>query len=171
MADDVVENWLERVRAQPAADPHYNPILNRPIYTAPPISRGGGAWAPNTGPDPEVLKKRLELRRRGVSPNTWTDALSGLYVNQGERDRELKNILDDYIRSGGIDEESMGWLEGLPRKEKGWLYGKRGPTEASLAELKEDLIWEAAAVRAARQRDLEREAAKQAEEPQKATRE
>jgi hypothetical protein len=116
-------------------------------------------YSSTRAPDPprEVpfWRGRQEFLRRSRPTASWTDALSGLYVSDKAREEGLKNILGDYMSGGGIDEESMEWLQDLPREEAGWLHGPRGPTEDALAKLKEDLIWEAAAVKRRQQMDWE----------------
>lgn len=109
--------------------------------------------------DRPFWRGRQEFLRRSRPTTSWTDALSGLYVSDKAREHELKGILDDYMAEGRIDDESMEWLQGLPRRQEGggggWLHGASGPTEEALAKLKEDLIWEAAAMKRRQQMDWE----------------
>ena len=109
--------------------------------------------------DRPVWRGRQEFLRRSRPTTSWTTALSDLYVSDKDREHGLRNILDDYMTGGGIDDESMGWLQGLARRQEGggggWLHGASGPTEEALAKLKEDLVWEAAAMKRRQQMDWE----------------
>jgi len=98
---------------------------------------------------------RQEGLRRQLPTSTWTDVLSGLYISDEKRERGLKNILANYMRTGGVDERSTEWMKELPRKGSNWLWSQRGPTEDALTKLNEDLIWEAAAIRRRQQMDKE----------------
>ena len=121
-------------------EPYYNPILKRTME-----------WV-----TPEALAARnADLEDFSVR-RPYTDALSGLYVSRDARDVGLKAILEDYVSSMKIGDANMRWLNELPRREKGWLHGKRGPTEEAMEQLKEDLIWKRAQVMKARARDAER---------------
>ena len=120
--------------------PYYHPILKRTME-----------WV-----TPETLAERNAALEDFSVRRPYTDALSGLYVSRDARDVGLKSILEDYVASRKIGDANLRWLNELPRREKGWLHGKRGPTEDAMAELKEDLIWKRAQVMKARALDAKR---------------
>jgi hypothetical protein len=149
-AQEIVQQWLTELHS----DKPQSPRMPGALY-------GGLSFVPDSEDqvDQPFWRGRQEFLRRSRPTTSWTTALSDLYVSDKAREHELKNILDDYMTEGRIDDESMKWLQSLPRRQEGggggWLYGARGPTEEALAKLKEDLIWEAAAMKRRQQMDWE----------------